>query len=481
MDGLDMNDYQTQVSEKQMSDNNLQFHPGGLPKRRDRRLAPAAKRQVSARHRTVATVAAAAAAVLTAGAIAPSPNSTMALWNDTLVVPLGVDASVIVPPDVTPVGPPRVQQDGLRCYYFDDFSTNGIRRPEVAFHFGTVTQDAGGNVTNASLATLFAANPTITINYRTTVRNFTNREGTTTNPAPAITFMSPRANAASINSMGNAVAGTAVTGAGIFHITPATAQAAFPTGHPGWFNSTVPSGTTTTGNNIGSNAEFTDVGTITTVNQSAGRPNGLVLNLDRNASTVFMYAQDRMGTGGTFSGYIAPSNFTFTIYGQATPALINYLNYSATARTTFAAQGLTINEAGYLTWIGQREAPGFFDNNGDADTTLWGNGFACEHYGVEGTLPPYQVSGTITATRTGGSVALSWNAAATGGGTTTGYQIFKTTDNVFVGGVSGLSPAPAGTALTPAQFMANPPAAPNLTGSMVMRKLRPTGLKRSPA
>lgn len=191
----------------------MQHRP--LPSRFDLRAAKAMNRSKNHKPRAAAVVSAAAAAVLTLSAIAPTPEATLALWNDTLSIYLGVNPDVWIPPTVTEVPPPSVPQDGDRCFYFDDFNSNGIRRPEVKFAFGTPTP--GTENTGGDLSKLFESNPSITISYSTTVRNFTNRGGTTANPAPAILFQSVRASAASLATVGTATPSTStLAGAGIF-------------------------------------------------------------------------------------------------------------------------------------------------------------------------------------------------------------------------------------------------------------------------
>lgn len=166
----------------------------------------------------------------------------------------------------------------------------------------------------------------------------------------------------------------------------------------------MPSGSTVTGNNTGNEPEFVNVGDISTGSISLG-------TIDKSNAQIYMYAQDRMGTTGTFSGYIAPSSFSFTLTGPATQNLIDYLAYSAESAADFAAQGITVSN-GILTWDGTRTTPGFFDNNGDADTPLWGNGLACEAFGLTGSnayTAPFRVR-DLAGTRAGNTVSLSWTA-----------------------------------------------------------------------
>jgi len=428
-----------------------------LPSRRELRVARLATQPATRNRRTLSIVAAAAAAILTAGAITPNPSATLALWNDTLSIPMRLEpGSTLVPPTPIDIPPPLVGQDGARCLYFDDFQTNGIRRPEYIFSFGNLTSFIQGNV-NA------------TIKYSATVGNFTTRDG---DRGPAVTFLSsPVTNR---DDLGKAIGGTAVTRTGIFAL-PNPASGAFPTGHPGWLTqnqsgvtgaSSTSSSTSVVGNNIGNNRERIATGTITTA------ADGLALNnLPRENPQIVMYAQDRQADGGNFSGFIAPSKLDFELKGTAQPDLVAYLRRYAPA-VGAAARALppqpnggssgtleqpaantfkwTLpNAAGYITitgtafsWTGTRTTPGFFDNNGDPDTVLWGNGLACELWGTEGVRPPYQVSGsgssyTISATRSGGQAEVTWATPTNlGGASSVTYEIYFTTENTWVRGDS---------------------------------------------
>ena len=376
-----------------------------LPRRRELRAAATAKASAShidsttaqrkagsSRKRFFAITAAAAAAVLTAGAIAPTNNATLALWHDTLAIPLAADPNVeFNVPDINTIMPPRLAQDGNVCLYFDEFQTNGIRRAEIVFNFGNLSQ-------------FFAGNPTANLNYTAEVRNFSTR-GSNNNGGPAVQFR----NATVSDPLGSAAANTAVDRTGIFYTSSGNDNHA----ELGWLVSSRPSGVSRPANNgFNTEPEYINPGIIKT--PAGGQ------NLELNAATakVVMYAQDRSwqtqpNSAGPFSGYIEPSVLHFTLTGAASTALVNYLSGSESRAATFAAAGITLNN-GIITWVGALQTPGFYDNNNHTDISTAGNGLACNNaINNLRIIEPGAPTG-LAYVRTGANVNLKWQLPGLG-------------------------------------------------------------------
>ena len=381
------------------------------------------KKLANRKPRALCAVATFAAAILTTSVISPTPSVTLALWNDTLSIPMQADPlSEFVPVDPETVLPPALGQDGKFCLYFDDFHTNGIRRAEVKFTFGDLTR-------------LVVGNPKINLQYAADVRNFTNRApASTSNNGPAITFLNAPVNYALGTGRGTSDFPNEPNPgmAGVF-VVPTPATGSFPTSHPQWFYSTIPTGNTTTGNNPGANAEFVNPGRIT-----ANLNN---LELVATNAQVVMYAQDRMYSGsgtsrtyGLFSGYIEPSTLHFTLTGVATQALLEYVEYSSANRQQFADRNMTISGSAtdtsvprVFTWTGSIQTPGFYDNNGHTDTVGTGNGRACEL--VRLPVAPTGLTASRSATNAS-QVYLTWTAPTDLRGLEIQYyQVYRYTDS----------------------------------------------------